>query len=183
MGKCEFAWPQTLRASRPAQGAQSESGLVETAVMHHYMEVSTTANTVIPLMSTMKRFGPRLGIALLMATSASCLSLDTANEGIGLLTGPSGNDQTVEVGKKAAEPLVVRAFDSFISPMEGVEVTWSVTPSSGGSLSATKTVTDASGFTEVNFTAGATPGPVTVRATAEGLAVSFTITVVAASPG
>jgi hypothetical protein len=129
----------------------------------------------------MKRFGPRLGIVLLIAASTSCLSLDTANEGIGLLTGPSGNEQTVEVGKTAAEPLVVRAFDSFVSPMEGVEVTWSVSPPSGGTVSATTTVTDTSGLTQVNFTAGATPGSVTVRAKAEGLTVSFTITVVAAS--
>ena len=132
-------------------------------------------------MSIAKRFTPRLAIAALIATSAGCLSLDTTDEGVAVITVATGNEQTVQTGQAAAVPLVIRAFDNAAQPIEGVEVTWSVNPSSGGSVSTSKTTTDSAGFTQVDFTAGATAGTVFVRASADGLTVSFTITVVAAS--
>ena len=135
-----------------------------------------------PVMSIVKRFTPRLAIAALIATSAGCLSIDTTDEGVAVITVATGNEQTVQAGKAAAVPLVIRAFDNAAQPMEGVEVTWSVNPSSGGSVSSSTTTTDSAGFTQVDFIAGATPGTVFVRASADGLTVSFTITVVAA-PG
>ena len=89
------------------------------------------------VMSTVKRLGPRLGVALVMATSPGCLSIDTSDEGVAVLTVATGNNQTVEVGKAATAPLVLRAFDNGAGPMEGVEVTWSVNPTSGGTVSST----------------------------------------------
>ena len=145
------------------------------------MEISTLANTMKSVMSNLKRFAPRLAFGLLVAGSTGCLSLDTTDEGVGLLTVATGNDQTVQAGKTASVPLVVRAFDNAAGPMEGVDVAWSVSPTSGGSVSTVTTTTDGAGFAQVDFTAGSTPGVVFVRASADGLTVSFTMTVVAAS--
>jgi hypothetical protein len=134
-----------------------------------------------PVMSIAKRAAPRLVIAALIAASAGCLSIDTSDDGVAVLTVATGNDQTVQTGKDAAVPLVVRAFDNAAQPMEGVEVAWSINPSGGGSVNPVTSTTDDAGFSQVNFTAGPTAQTVFVRATAEGLTVSFTMTVVAAS--
>lgn len=122
-----------------------------------------------------------MAIALLLTVSAGCLSIDTEVEGVAFLTVVSGNNQNLQVGSTNAVPLVVRAFDNASQPMEGAQITWAVNPSSGGSVSSSSTTTDSAGFSQIDFTPGATPGTVFVRATADGLTVSFTITVVAAS--
>ena len=136
---------------------------------------------MISAVSTVKRFGPRLAIALFIAASGGCLSLDTQAEGVAVLTVVTGNDQTLQVGATNAVPLVVRAFDNAAQPMEGVTVTWTVNPANGGTVNPTSTTTDEAGLTQVNFTPGSTPQAVFVRASAEGLTVSFTITIVAAT--
>ena len=74
-----------------------------------------------PVMSIAKRFAPRLAIAALIATSAGCLSIDTLDDGVGVLVVATGNDQTVQTGKTAAVPLVVRAFDNAAHGMQFVE--------------------------------------------------------------
>lgn len=131
--------------------------------------------------STAKRFAPRTAIALFIAMSGACLSIDSEIEGVAVLTVVSGNEQTLQVGSTNAVPLVVRAFDNAAQPMEGVTVTWSVNPSSGGTVSTSSTTTDGAGMTQVNFTPGSTPQTLFVRASAEGLTVSFTLTIVAAT--
>jgi hypothetical protein len=159
----------------------AKSGLVEMRTMEHYKESSNRNNKMRPVMSIAKRFAPRLVIVGLIAASGGCLSIDTSNEGVAVLTVATGNDQTVQVGKTAAVPLVVRAFDNAAQPMEDVEITWSINPAGGGSVSTVTTTTDDAGFSQVDFTAGPTAQTVFVRASAEGLTVSFTMTVVAAS--
>jgi hypothetical protein len=106
-----------------------------------------------------------------------CLSIDSPT-GLGLVIIVSGNEQTVQTGAAAAVPLVVRAFDTSAAPMPGVTVTWSVA-SGGGSVTPISTVTDGSGQAFANYTAGTTTGDAQIRATAEGLTVTFTITVAA----
>jgi hypothetical protein len=131
--------------------------------------------------SIMKRFSPRIAMVMLIALSAGCLNIDTTEQGVAVLTVASGNDQTLQVNATNAAPLVVRVFDAGATPLEGVDVTWSVNPANGGTLSSTTTTTDDAGFTQVNFTPGSTPGTVFVRASTSGLTVSFTITVVTAT--
>ena len=136
---------------------------------------------MISALSPAKRWGPRLAIALFLAASPGCLSIDTEVEGVAVLTVVTGNNQNLQVGSTNAVPLVVRAFDNSTQPMEGVQVTWDVSPSSGGTVSSATTTTDDAGFTQINFTPGSTPGTVFVRASADGLTVSFTINIIAAS--
>ena len=63
--------------------------------------------------------------------------------------------------------------------MEGVTVDWDV-PGNGGALSATTTVTDDTGTASVTYTPPSAPGTVQIRATAEGLTVTFNLTIIAA---
>jgi hypothetical protein len=136
---------------------------------------------MISAISAVSRLGPRVAIALLLAASPGCLSIDTEVEGVAVLTVVSGNNQNLQVGSTNAVPLIVRAFDNSTQPMEGVQVTWTVSPATGGTVSSATTTTDDAGFTQINFTPGSTPGTVFVRATADGLTVSFTVNVIAAS--
>ena len=176
-----------LRIAKPYQGvaarkaAVANSGLVEMEAIAQYKDKSNRGqNTMRPATSIAKRLAPRFVIAALIATSNGCLSLDT-EQGLSFLAAVTGNEQTVQAGKSAAVALGVRALDTAGQPMEGLKVVWSVDPSSGGSVTEMTTLTDGAGLAQVEFTAGATLGPVLVRARAEGITVSFTMTVVAAS--
>ena len=173
--------PNLTPRSRGARALTATQGLVETRSRHQNKERPTRANSMISPIRAAKRFGPRLAIAISLAASPGCLSIDTDVEGVAFLAVVSGNNQDLQVGSTNAVPLVVRAFDNATQPMGDVEVTWAVNPSSGGTVSTASTTTDDAGFAQVNFTPGSTPQTVLVRATADGLTVSFTINIVAAS--
>jgi hypothetical protein len=88
--------------------------------------------------------------------------------------------QTVQAGTTAAAPLVIRAYDQAAQPLPDIDVDWTVN-TGGGSLSATSSVTDDTGSASVNFIAPSTPGNVQISAEADGISVTFSLTVVAAS--
>lgn len=136
---------------------------------------------MIPAIPAKRRFGQSIAIACLLALSAGCFSLDVDTNRVSLLQGLNAGDLNIEAGSTTGLDLVVRAFDTNVQPMEGVEVHWSLSSSSAGTLSATSTTTDGSGLTQVTFKPGNTPGGVSVRASADGVSVSFAITIVAAS--
>lgn len=137
-------------------------------------------NAMVPIGLKLKYHAPRVAAACLLALLSGCLSLDVNPDEVAVLQGVSGNNQTVQVGATTTEPLVVRAFNTNFEPLEGVEVRWTVTVGSV-TLSASTTTTDNSGLSQVTFTPGTTPGGASVRATADGVNVFFTITIVAAS--
>ncbi len=82
----------------------------------------------------------------------------------------SGDAQMVTSDSTSA-PMVIKVTDRYGNAVQGVAVTWVST--GGGVLSASATVTDASGMSQVTLTLGATPGPYTVTATA-GLTATAT---------
>jgi adhesin/invasin len=83
----------------------------------------------------------------------------------------SPDSQLVVAG--ATTLVVARAIDKFGNGSPNVTVTWTTT---GGSLSASTTMTGSAGNASVNFTTGATPGTYTVTATAAGLgSVTFKV--------
>lgn len=120
-----------------------------------------------------------LAAALVLALGG-CLSIDSPLGGAALVVIVSGNEQTIAPNATTPNPLVVRVFDNAAAPLEGVSVTWSVN-SGGGAVSQQTTTTDGAGLTSVNYTAGAATGTSQVRATAEGLTVTFTVSIVAAA--
>jgi hypothetical protein len=69
----------------------------------------------------------------------------------------SGQAQSGTVGKVLADPLVVRVVDGGGHPVSGQEVTYRVTEG-GGTLSASKAVSDEKGDARVRWTLGGNPG-------------------------
>ncbi|HEX9248448.1 MAG TPA: Ig-like domain-containing protein, partial [Gemmatimonadaceae bacterium] len=79
----------------------------------------------------------------------------------------SGNAQgTTEVGGKLGQPLTVRVSDSQGRNVTGVSVAWNTT---SGALSASSSVTDASGLAMVEWTLGPLAGTQSATATVAGL--------------
>lgn len=120
------------------------------------------------------RFVGTLGLLSL----AGC-SLDTAPEGLAVMTIVTGDQQTIQVGA-VASPLTVRAYSASAQSIENEPVKWAIA-SGGGSLSATSTLTDDTGAASVTYTAGGAPGTATITATAQSIRVTFNITIIPAS--
>jgi Bacterial Ig-like domain (group 1) len=82
------------------------------------------------------------------------------------MAGVSGSDQSAEVGKPLAEPLVVSVTDAFGNPIEGVSVDWAADQ---GSVDPTASVTGSDGRAQTSWTLGATTGSQTATASSGGL--------------
>jgi hypothetical protein len=84
-----------------------------------------------------------------------------------------GNAQgTAEVGSKLGQPLTIRVSDSQGRNLSGVTVVWNT---SSGALSASSSLTDASGLAMVGWTLGPLAGTQSATATVAGLSpVTFT---------
>lgn len=89
----------------------------------------------------------------------------------------AGDQQTAPTNTTLPTSLAVIVTNQFGEPLSAVTVTWTVV-SGGGTLSATTTQTDASGLATVDYTTGATAGPVVIQARVGGIPpLSFHITV------
>lgn len=118
--------------------------------------------------------------AVALAVATGCLSIDQVEDGLAILTIISGNGQTLTAGSQASsEPLVVRTIDNSALPIEGITVSWSIVQG-GGTISAGSSTTDDSGNASVTYKPGASAGTAQIKASAEGLAVTFTHTIEAA---
>ena len=84
-----------------------------------------------------------------------------------------GNAQgTAEVGSKLGQPLTIRVSDSQGRNLAGVAIAWNT---SAGALSASSSLTDASGLAMVEWTLGPVAGTQSATATVAGLSpVTFT---------
>lgn len=92
----------------------------------------------------------------------------------------SGGGQAAVAGAALANPIVVRLM-SGNTPVPGVTVGFSLTGTGSGSLSASGTVTDASGQAQVRWTLGAAVGTQTLVASVPGVP-NLTITATATAP-
>ena len=88
----------------------------------------------------------------------------------------SGDNQQGPPGTTLENPFVVEVRDQFDKPLQGAEVTFSVT-GGGGTLSATSAVTGADGRAESILTLGPNPGTNTVSAAVTGVQEGQTFTV------
>lgn len=96
------------------------------------------------------------------------------------LTPLSGGGQSGPAGTTLA-PLRVRLARGG-QPVGGATIEWSVAAGSA-TLGSSSTVTDANGESQVDITLGASPGPVSVRATSGGASALFALTVLAPETG
>jgi adhesin/invasin len=112
--------------------------------------------------------GTVAGTNTLRASIATGASADISAEGVSAagstMAITSGNPQTITLGATTA-PMVVHVADQFGNAVAGATVTWTTT---GGTLSATSTTTDASGNAQVTLD---TSGPTVLP-----LPVIFTVT-------
>jgi uncharacterized protein (TIGR03437 family) len=99
----------------------------------------------------------------------------TVNAAFGSVVQVSGANQTAEISRPFGSPLVVRVLDTQGRPLPAVSVAFAVT-SGAATLSAPSATTDANGQAQVNVTAGATPGPITITASAGGFTTAFNLT-------
>jgi hypothetical protein len=89
----------------------------------------------------------------------------------------SGNNQTGNHGVKLAKNLVMSVTDQFSNPIAGVTVNFTDN-GAGGTFSNAAPVTTATGQVSISYTAGPTPGTVTISATTTTLGpVNFTETI------
>ena len=88
----------------------------------------------------------------------------------------NGNEQSAEVGKRLADPLVVRVTDEVNNPVAGVVVVWTAEE---GSLDPGSSVTGSDGQAQTSWTLGAASGSQSATASSSGLdgsPVRFTAT-------
>jgi hypothetical protein len=97
-----------------------------------------------------------------------------SNTPLNVVIAGNTSGQTAPAGTKLPFPIAVTVVNGSAAPQAGIPVTWEVL-GAGGTLSATNTVTDASGFTFVDWTLGSVAATDSVRATiANGNSVIFT---------
>lgn len=90
----------------------------------------------------------------------------------------SGDNQAAFTNANFASALVVEVLDANGSPVQNANVDWTLVSGAGTLTGSTPTLTGASGRAQMTVRAGATPGPITVRASAGNLAsVTFNLTV------
>jgi hypothetical protein len=113
------------------------------------------------------------GLTALLAATVFALMI-ACGDASGPKSGPpasvvlvSGDAQDPsEVGSKLGQPLMIRVLDSQGQNLSGVSVVWST---SSGTLSASSSLTDASGVATVEWTLGTLVGSQTATATVTGL--------------
>jgi hypothetical protein len=86
------------------------------------------------------------------------------------VTGIAGDNQSAARGTLLPFPLSFTALGANGQPIQGVSVSWSVTPSGAATFSAPTSQTDVNGVASTNVTLGSTLGSVTIQAAVTGVA-------------
>ncbi len=145
---------------------------------------ATTATNAAGQARTAWNLGPKVGADTVRASAAGMSVTFSAMAVVGApdsLLKVSGDGQSVTVGRTLPDSLVVRLVDRNGNPIDGQQVTWSVT-AGGGSVTPTTAATDGAGRARAAWTLGTTAGADTVRASAAGLSVTFSALAVASVP-
>jgi hypothetical protein len=115
-------------------------------------------------------------LASMSAFIGAC-TLTTENNEPAAMGKTNGDQQTQPVNTVLPVPLEVLVVNQFGEPLSNITVNWTIT-SGGGTLSATPTLTDATGKTSVTYTTGPTSGSASINAQVHGLfPVIFTVTI------
>jgi uncharacterized protein (TIGR03437 family) len=89
----------------------------------------------------------------------------------------SGDNQTATAGAQLSAPLVVQVTDSAGSPVPGIVVSFTASPSSSASFSLPNAITVTDGTARTKATLGTAVGPVSIRVSSTGLpGISFSVT-------
>ncbi|MDH4352345.1 MAG: hypothetical protein OEW56_14450, partial [Gemmatimonadota bacterium] len=132
---------------------------------------------------------PRLLLSLTaaIAVGAGCASSEDGGPNPAPDTTPasmsvvSGNTQTGQTGTALGNPLVVKVVNAAGDALSGITVAWTV-EAGGGSLGGATSITSTLGQAQISYTLGGSAGANTVRATAQGTAVTTTFSATATAP-
>src|SRR5580765_7658474 len=95
---------------------------------------------------------------------------DSSGPGAASVTGVAGDNQAGSRGAALPVPLSFTALGSDGLPVQGVNVTWSVTPTGAASFAPPTTTTDANGVASANVTISTTaPSAITMQASLNGV--------------
>src|SRR5436189_5533579 len=84
------------------------------------------------------------------------------------VTGVAGDNQSGPTGSALPFPLSFIALDGSGHPVQGVQVSWSASPTGAATFAPATATTDVDGSTATNVTLGAAIGNVTVTAAVNG---------------
>ena len=85
------------------------------------------------------------------------------------VTGIAGDSQVAPTGAALAFPLSLVTLGSNGQPVQGVNVTWSVTPSNGATFAPSASPSDVNGVASTNVTLGGTVADLVITATVPGI--------------
>lgn len=85
------------------------------------------------------------------------------------VTGIAGDNQSGPTGSVLAFPLSLTALDGNGHPVQGVQVSWSVSPSNGAGFAPVTATTDVNGSTSTSVTLGVVTGQITLTAAVSGV--------------
>jgi hypothetical protein len=104
-----------------------------------------------------------------MAALGLACGSDSSGPGAASVTGVAGDNQTASAGSLLPVPLSFTALGSDGLPIEGVNVSWSATPTGAASFTPPTTTTDANGIASAYVTLGSTVGVITLQANLNGV--------------
>jgi len=118
----------------------------------------------------MKQLGRFVPVALAaMVFAAGCGNGNGPGVTAASVTGIAGANQTAPTGTALAFPLSLVALGSGGQPVQGVPVTWSVTPTGSATFNPLTSTTDASGSAVTNVTTGTFIGAINIHAAVPGV--------------
>ncbi|HEY7193932.1 MAG TPA: hypothetical protein VH439_09340 [Gemmatimonadales bacterium] len=117
----------------------------------------------------MKQLGRFVSVAL-AGVLCACSGDSTGSGGpsAASVTGIAGDNQSGPTGSALAFPLSLVALDGSGQPVQGVQVSWSVSPGGAASFSPATDTTDVNGSSSTNVTLGGTVGNITLTAAVHG---------------
>ena len=122
----------------------------------------------------------KITVAVQSAPSVSATFTENVNLALSAFQAVSGDKQSAAVNTAFGQPLIVQVLNNG-TPVVGATVNFAVT-SGSATLSAATATTDSQGKAQVNVTAGATAGNVTVTSTIANFTQTFSLTVTPPGP-
>ncbi len=105
----------------------------------------------------------------MMVVAVACGDSSGTGPQAASVTGIAGDNQSAARGTTLPFPLSFTVLGSNGQPIQGVAVSWSVTPTGAATFSAQTSQTDVNGVASTNVTLGSTLGSLTIQATVSGI--------------
>jgi len=116
-----------------------------------------------------KSLSPFVVLAGMIGGALACGDSSGPGPQAASVTGIAGDNQQAARGTLLPFPLSFTALGSNGQPIQGVSVSWSVTPTGGAAFSAQTSQTDVNGVATTNVTLGSTLGAITIQANVSGV--------------